>query len=66
MIRYQRELQASYLEMYHKSEALERVLCELRGGRGELGVGGGGGAGGGVDGGSLDRCTVDRGRDLLS
>lgn len=65
VIRYQRELQASYLEMYHKSEALERELRELRGGRGELGVGGGGGAGGGVDGGSLDRCTVDRGRDLM-
>lgn len=56
VIRYQRELQASYLEMYHKSEALERELRELRGGRGEPGAGGGGG-------GSLDRCMggIERG-----
>ncbi|XP_062380221.1 NEDD4-binding protein 3-A [Sardina pilchardus] len=40
VIRYQRELQASYLEMYHKSEALERELLELRGGQGASGGGG--------------------------
>ncbi|KAG7464839.1 hypothetical protein MATL_G00169870 [Megalops atlanticus] len=30
VIRYQKELQASYLEMYHKNQALERELQELR------------------------------------
>uniref|UniRef100_A0A8B9KG68 NEDD4 binding protein 3 n=1 Tax=Astyanax mexicanus TaxID=7994 RepID=A0A8B9KG68_ASTMX len=34
VIRYQRELQASYLEMYHKNESLERELMLLRGGVG--------------------------------
>ncbi|XP_051514828.1 NEDD4-binding protein 3-A-like [Myxocyprinus asiaticus] len=44
VIRYQKELQASYLEMYHKSEALERELAMLRGGRARVeGVGAGGG-----------------------
>ncbi|KAL0176159.1 hypothetical protein M9458_028489, partial [Cirrhinus mrigala] len=33
VIRYQKELQASYLEMYHKNEALERELAMVRGGR---------------------------------
>ncbi|KAJ8351352.1 hypothetical protein SKAU_G00228280, partial [Synaphobranchus kaupii] len=32
VIRYQRELQASYLEMYHRNQTLERELEELRGG----------------------------------
>lgn len=40
VIRYQKELQASYLEMYHRSEALERELHQLRAGR-ERGAGGG-------------------------
>ncbi|XP_054453566.1 NEDD4-binding protein 3-A [Anoplopoma fimbria] len=44
VIRYQKELQASYLEMYHRNEALERELHQLRAGR-EQGGGGGGGAG---------------------
>uniref|UniRef100_A0A3P9HA69 NEDD4 binding protein 3 n=1 Tax=Oryzias latipes TaxID=8090 RepID=A0A3P9HA69_ORYLA len=39
VIRYQKELQASYLEMYHRSDALERELRELRASR-ELGAGG--------------------------
>nr|XP_020452298.1 NEDD4-binding protein 3 homolog [Monopterus albus]XP_020452308.1 NEDD4-binding protein 3 homolog [Monopterus albus]XP_020452317.1 NEDD4-binding protein 3 homolog [Monopterus albus] len=39
VIRYQKELQASYLEMYHHSEALERELQQLRAGR-EQGGGG--------------------------
>uniref|UniRef100_A0A3P9NGR8 NEDD4 binding protein 3 n=1 Tax=Poecilia reticulata TaxID=8081 RepID=A0A3P9NGR8_POERE len=30
VIRYQKELQASYLEMYHRNEALERELQQLR------------------------------------
>ncbi|XP_053341188.1 NEDD4-binding protein 3-A [Clarias gariepinus] len=41
VLRYQRELQASYLEMFHKNEILERELQQLRGGEG----GGGAGAG---------------------
>ncbi|MBN3271290.1 N4BP3 protein, partial [Polyodon spathula] len=39
VIRYQKELQMGYLEMYHKNQALEKELQELRGG-------GGGGRGG--------------------
>ncbi|KAK2834124.1 hypothetical protein Q7C36_014825 [Tachysurus vachellii] len=31
VLRYQRELQASYLEMFHKNESLERELKQLRG-----------------------------------
>lgn len=43
VIRYQKELQASYLEMYHRNEALERELQQLRaGGEREGGDGGGG------------------------
>lgn len=46
VIRYQKELQASYLEMYHKNEALERELALLRGGRARVeGAGTGGGSG---------------------
>lgn len=30
VIRYQKELQASYVEMYHRNEALERELHQLR------------------------------------
>lgn len=41
VIRYQKELQASYLEMYHRNEALETELHQLRAGR-EQGGGGGG------------------------
>lgn len=43
VIRYQKELQASYLEIYHRSEGLERELHQLRAGRER---GGGAGAGG--------------------
>lgn len=39
VIRYQKELQASYVELYHRSEALERELHQLRAGR-ERGAGG--------------------------
>ncbi|XP_056294758.1 NEDD4-binding protein 3-A isoform X2 [Pseudoliparis swirei] len=41
VIRYQKELQAGYLETFHRSEALERELQQLRA------AGGGGGGGGG-------------------
>lgn len=41
VIRYQKELQASYVELYHRSEALERELHQLRAGR-ERGRGAGG------------------------
>ena len=51
VIRYQKELQASYLDMYHHNEALERELHQLRAGR-ERGGGGGGGGGAGGGGGS--------------
>ncbi|XP_041121876.1 NEDD4-binding protein 3-A-like isoform X2 [Polyodon spathula] len=34
VIRYQKELQLGYLEMYHKNQALEKELQELRGGGG--------------------------------
>ncbi|KAI5100836.1 NEDD4-binding protein 3-B isoform X1 [Silurus meridionalis] len=40
VLRYQRELQASYLEMFHKNESLERELQQLREGR--VGAVGGG------------------------
>lgn len=50
VIRYQKELQASYVEMYHRNEALERELHQLRAGRERAGWGGGGAGGGGVDG----------------
>lgn len=40
VLRYQRELQASYLEMFHKNESLERELQQLRGGGARAGVGG--------------------------
>ncbi|XP_061580976.1 NEDD4-binding protein 3-A [Cololabis saira] len=50
VIRYQKELQASYLEMYHRNEALDRELHQLRAGRerGDDGVEGGGGSGAGT------------------
>lgn len=41
VIRYQKELQASYVEMYRRNEAMERELHQLRAAR-ELGGGGGG------------------------
>ncbi|XP_068570586.1 NEDD4-binding protein 3-A isoform X2 [Cebidichthys violaceus] len=53
VIRYQKELQASYLEMYHRNEALERELHQLRAGR-EQGGGEGGGAGAGSRNGTLE------------
>ncbi|KAK2849350.1 hypothetical protein Q5P01_009184 [Channa striata] len=40
VIRYQKELQASYLDMYHRNEALERELQQLRAGREREGGGG--------------------------
>ena len=56
VIRYQKELQASYLDMYHHNEVLERELHQLRAGRERGGGGGGGGAGGGGSrNGSLER-----------
>ncbi|XP_028668730.1 NEDD4-binding protein 3-A [Erpetoichthys calabaricus] len=39
VIRYQKELQASYLEMYHRNQALEKELQEARGGSGGGGSG---------------------------
>lgn len=45
VIRYQKELQASYLDMYHRNETLERELQRLRAGR-EQERGAGGGEGG--------------------
>ncbi|XP_056131289.1 NEDD4-binding protein 3-A [Lampris incognitus] len=56
VIRYQKELQANYLEMYHRNEALERELFQLqawreRGG----GVGDEGGGGGDSRNGALER-----------
>lgn len=50
VIRYQKELQASYIEMYHRNEALERELHQLRAGRER-----GGGSGGGSRDGTLER-----------
>ena len=41
VIRYQKELQASYLEMYRRGEAMERELHQLRAAR-ERGGGGSG------------------------
>uniref|UniRef100_A0A3Q0RPH7 NEDD4 binding protein 3 n=1 Tax=Amphilophus citrinellus TaxID=61819 RepID=A0A3Q0RPH7_AMPCI len=46
VIRYQKELQASYLDMYHRNEVLEREVQHLRASR-ERG-GGGGGSGNGT------------------
>ncbi|XP_010735773.3 NEDD4-binding protein 3-A isoform X1 [Larimichthys crocea] len=58
VIRYQKELQASYLEMYHRNEALEREVHQLRASR-ERGAAGGGGegeeGGGGSRNGTLER-----------
>ncbi|XP_041846969.1 NEDD4-binding protein 3-A [Melanotaenia boesemani] len=66
VIRYQKELQASYLEMYHRNEALERELQQLRAGRER----GGGGAGEGGEGrdetleGEVPEMRSERRRDL--
>ncbi|XP_034740333.1 NEDD4-binding protein 3-A [Etheostoma cragini] len=59
VIRYQKELQASYIEMYHRNEALERELHQLRAGR-ERGGGGGGGEGGRGGGSSSRNGTLER------
>lgn len=40
VIRYQKELQASYLEMYRRSEVMERELHQLRAAREQRGGGG--------------------------
>ncbi|XP_033877894.3 NEDD4-binding protein 3-A-like [Acipenser ruthenus] len=48
VIRYQKELQTGYLEMYHKNQALEKELQELRG------AGGGGGESGSSSTGASD------------
>ena len=58
VIRYQKELQAGYLEMYHRNEALEREMHQLRAGR-EQGAGAGGAEGGGGGGGSRNG-TLER------
>lgn len=58
VIRYQKELQASYLEMYHRNEALERELYQLRAGR-ERGGEAGGGGGGGSRNGTLEREVTE-------
>lgn len=63
VIRYQKELQASYLDMYHRSEALEAELHLVRGGaeEGREMAGGGEGRGGvatagnSIRGGTLER-----------
>ncbi|XP_026185377.1 NEDD4-binding protein 3-A isoform X2 [Mastacembelus armatus] len=54
VIRYQKELQASYLEMYHRNEALERELQQLRACR-ERGGEAEGGGGGGSRNGTMER-----------
>ncbi|TKS72574.1 NEDD4-binding protein 3 [Collichthys lucidus] len=61
VIRYQKELQASYLEMYHRNEALEREVHQLRASRERGAAGGEGeegeeeGGGGGSRNGTLER-----------
>ncbi|CAK6956365.1 NEDD4-binding protein 3-A [Scomber scombrus] len=54
VIHYQKELQASYLEMYHRNEALERELHQLRASK-ERVAGEGAGGGGGSRNGTLER-----------
>jgi len=58
VIRYQKELQAGYLETFHRSEALERELQQLRAAGGG-GGGGGGGAGGGAGGAGSRNGTLE-------
>lgn len=55
VIHYQKELQASYLEMYHRNEGLERELHQLRASRERVAGAGGGGGGGGSRNGTLER-----------
>ncbi|RXN12557.1 NEDD4-binding 3-like protein [Labeo rohita] len=62
VIRYQKELQASYLEMYHKNEALERELAMLRGGRARVEEVG---SGGGDEGGALEEAKPPIGLPLI-
>ncbi|XP_034037372.1 NEDD4-binding protein 3-A isoform X2 [Thalassophryne amazonica] len=52
VIRYQKELQANYIEMYHRNEALERELHQLRS---EIERGGGGGRTGDIRSGTPER-----------
>ncbi|XP_034546720.1 NEDD4-binding protein 3-A isoform X1 [Notolabrus celidotus] len=52
VIRYQKELQASYLDMYYRNEELERELHQLSVGRER---GGGGAGGGGSRNGTLEK-----------
>lgn len=60
VIRYQKELQASYLDMYYRNEELERELHQLRVGRQRGGGGaGGGGGGGGSRNGTLEKEEAD-------
>ncbi|XP_074531002.1 NEDD4-binding protein 3-A [Halichoeres trimaculatus] len=58
VIRYQKELQASYLDMYYRNEELERELHQLRVGR-QRGGGGGAGGGGGSRNGTLEKEEPD-------
>ena len=69
VIRYQKELQASYLDMYHRSEALEAELHlaragpegrERAGGGGEGRGGGGGGVATGNSGSGSGSGTLER------
>ena len=53
VIRYQKELQASYLDMYHRSEALEAELHLARAGPEGWEKAGGGGGGEGRGGGGV-------------
>lgn len=56
VIRYQKELQASYVDMYRRNELLEKELQQLKAGR-EQGAtsDGGGGGGAGSRNGTLER-----------
>ncbi|XP_060935514.1 NEDD4-binding protein 3-A isoform X1 [Limanda limanda] len=68
VIRYQKELQAGYLEMYHRNEALERELHQLRMGREQgagAGAGGAEGGGGGSRNGTLEREVPEQRRESV-
>ncbi|XP_041652976.1 NEDD4-binding protein 3-A [Cheilinus undulatus] len=59
VIRYQKELQASYLDMYYRNKELERELHQLRLCREQGGGGEGGGGGGGSRSGTLEKEVPD-------